>query len=76
MKIVIDIPEEDYKRLKDEGMFGNVTTFKRAIRESATQLEIINKIRDDIVHLHEWAFDREEILKIIDKYKTESEANV
>lgn len=34
MQIVIDIPEEDYIRLRDEGMFGNVTTFKRAVRES------------------------------------------
>ena len=33
MKIVIDIPEEDYIRLRDEGMFGNVTTFKRAVRD-------------------------------------------
>ena len=33
MQIVIDIPEEDYIRLRDEGMFGNVTTFKRAVRE-------------------------------------------
>ena len=33
MQIVIEIPEEDYIRLRDEGMFGNVTTFKRAVRE-------------------------------------------
>ena len=33
MKLVIEIPEEDYIRLRDEGMFGNVTTFKRAVRE-------------------------------------------
>ena len=33
MRLVIDIPEEDYIRLRDEGMFGNVTTFKRAVRE-------------------------------------------
>ena len=33
MKLMIDIPEEDYIRLRDEGMFGNVTTFKRAVRE-------------------------------------------
>ena len=33
MKLVIDLPEEDYIRLRDEGMFGNVTTFKRAVRE-------------------------------------------
>lgn len=33
MRLIIDIPEEDYIRLRDEGMFGNVTTFKRAVRE-------------------------------------------
>lgn len=32
MKIVIDIPEDEYKRLKVEGMFGNITTFKQAIK--------------------------------------------
>ena len=33
MKLMIDIPEKDYIRLRDEGMFGNVTTFKRAVRK-------------------------------------------
>jgi hypothetical protein len=59
MQIVIDIPEEDYIRLRDEGMFGNVTTFKRAVREStplpkghgrigdldALETEMVNGIR-------------------------------
>lgn len=36
MKLVIEIPEEDYIRLRDEGMFGNVTTFKRAVREGVS----------------------------------------
>ena len=40
MHIVIDIPEEDYIRLRDEGMFGNVTTFKRAVREG-TPLDVV-----------------------------------
>ena len=148
MKLVIDIPEEDYIRLRDEGMFGNVTTFKRAVREgipldqepcdavsrkevmnmlhnhafdyaTSTKIlallktmcgevdrmpsvipqyteaeiqkmqdlefaeiqkayeigkaegsEVLDKIRAEIVHLHDWAFSREEILRIIDKYKT------
>ena len=39
MQIVIDIPEEDYIRLRDEGMFGNVTTFKRAVREGTPLAE-------------------------------------
>ncbi len=33
MKLMIEIPKEDYIHLRDEGMFGNVTTFKRAVRE-------------------------------------------
>lgn len=32
--------------------------------------EVLDKIRAEIVHLHDWAFSREEILRIIDKYKT------
>jgi hypothetical protein len=35
--------------------------------------EVLDKIRFEIVHLHDWAFSREEILRIIDKYKSESE---
>ena len=31
--------------------------------------EVLDKIRAEIVYLHEWAFSREAILKIIDKYK-------
>lgn len=34
---------------------------------------VLDKIRAEIVHLHDWAFDREEILRIIDKYRAESE---
>lgn len=31
--------------------------------------DVLDKIRSEIVHLHDWAFTREEILRIIDKYK-------
>ena len=38
------------------------------------QESIIDEIRAEIVHLHDWAFSREDVLKIVDKYKaTESE---
>jgi hypothetical protein len=30
---------------------------------------VLDKIRSEIVHLHDWAFSREEILRIIDKYE-------
>ena len=36
-------------------------------------LEVLDKIRAEVVHLHDWTFNREEILRIIDKYKAESE---
>lgn len=35
--------------------------------------DVLDEIRSEILHLHDWAFDREEILRIIDKYKSESE---
>lgn len=37
------------------------------------EVDVLDQIRSEIVHLHDWAFSREEILRIIDKYKTESE---
>ena len=42
-------------------------------RGKAEQTSVLGKIRAEIVHLHDWAFSREEILRIIDKYKAESE---
>ena len=35
------------------------------------QEPILDKIRTEIVYLHDWAFSREKILRIIDKYKVE-----
>lgn len=35
----------------------------------AENIEVLDKIKAEIVHLHDWAFSREEILRIIDKYK-------
>ena len=51
MKLVIDIPEEDYIRLRDEGMFGNVTTFKRAVRDGIPLAEVIEDIKAEIEEL-------------------------
>ena len=39
----------------------------------AEQTSVLGKIRAEIVHLHDWAFSREEILRIINKYMAESE---
>ena len=33
--------------------------------------DVLNKIIAEIEHLHDWAFSRDEILRIIDKYKGE-----
>lgn len=33
------------------------------------QRDILETLKKDITHLHEWAFTREEILKIIDSYR-------
>lgn len=34
-------------------------------------MRILDKIRAEIEHLHDWAFSREEILRIIDKSESE-----
>lgn len=34
-------------------------------------VDVLDKLRDEIGHLHDWAFSREEILRIIDKYRNE-----
>ena len=48
--------------------------FQQAIK-ALEQEAVLDKIRAEIKYLHDWAFSREEILKIIDKYKIESEDN-
>lgn len=45
----------------------------RAFKALEERDELLDKIKEDIKHLHDWAFTREEILRIIDKYKAESE---
>ena len=41
--------------------------------ERSIDADVLNEIREEIVHLHDWAFSREEILRIIDKYKADKE---
>lgn len=36
---------------------------------------VIEDIKEEIRHLHDWAFDREEVLRIIDKYTSGKENN-
>ena len=42
-------------------------------QEPCTDADVLNEIRSEIVHLHDWAFSREEILRIIDKYRESEE---
>ena len=44
------------------------------LKEEYIEREVLDKIRAEVVHLHDWAFDRNGVLKIIDKYKAETEA--
>lgn len=52
MKIVIDIPEEDYIRLKEQRMFGRVDVFKNAVRDAV----VLPKGHGDLI-------DRKELLR-------------
>lgn len=44
---------------------------RKALFMAIASLEAWGKVREEIVHLHDWAFDREEILRIIDKHLQE-----
>ena len=73
MKLMIEIPEEDYIRLRDEGMFGNVTTFKRAVREGIPlEQEPCDAVsRKEVMNmLHNHAFDYATSTKILALLKT------
>ena len=37
--------------------------------EKQMQKSTLNKVRADIIHLHDWAFCRDEVIRIIDKYR-------
>lgn len=50
------------------GYFGTVECEVTDIEMPNTN-DVLDKIRSEIVHLHDWAFSRGEILRIIDKYK-------
>lgn len=43
----------------------------KAFDMAIASLEAWGKVRAEIVHLHDWAFSREEILRIIDKHMGE-----
>ena len=45
----------------------------RVIRKYFEGGDPLDKIRAEIVHLHDWAFDRDGVLKIVDKYRESQE---
>ena len=78
MKLIIDIPEITVNNIKYYGTFldpEDEEILRKTFRNSQPFNDVIDKIRVEIKHLHDWAFTREEILKIIDKYKVESEVS-
>ena len=72
---VIKISEEDLDCIKYLKAKGWASRHELQILNGIplTKCEVLDKIRAEIVHLHDWAFSREEVLRLIDKYKSESE---
>lgn len=70
------ISEEEWNKLTDPELERTTRIFFKTPsgkRVEYIRADVLDEIREEILHLHDWAFDREEILRIIDKYKSESE---
>lgn len=66
------ISEEDWNKLTDPELERTTRIFFKTPsgkRVEYIRADVLDKIRSEILHLHDWAFDREEILRIIDKHK-------
>ena len=46
-----------------------VDEYREAVKKYTLPISVLDKIRAEIVHLHDWAFDRDGVLKIVDKYR-------
>jgi hypothetical protein len=46
MKLIIDIPEEEYKRMKEQSMFGRVDIWKQAIKNGTSLDDAKAEIED------------------------------
>ena len=66
-----EITEAKIKSMTKEQnyMYGYIRGYRHG------ESDMLDNIKVEIKRLHDWAFTREEILNIIDKYKVESEAN-
>ena len=70
------LTEEDWNKISDAELEHTESiTFQtpQGRQVKYIKCDVLNKIREEIKHLHDWAFTREEILNIIYKYKAESE---
>ncbi len=70
------ISEEEWNKLTDPELERTKHIFFKTPsgkRVEYIRADVLDEIRSEILHLHDWAFDREEILRIIDKYRSESE---
>lgn len=74
MRILIDIPDKDYEKLKDGhipfsilNVMQNGTPLEQ-IRDEIEQLYTVETVYEDVV-----AVDKADVLKIIDKYKGDKE---
>ena len=76
MKIVIDIPEEDYIRLKEHGMFGRVDVFKNAVRDAVVLPKGHGRLIDADTYRKEMLDSREfDFFKRLDMQPTIIEAD-
>ena len=75
MKLIVDIPEETYKTISEwkepNPKYAAEYMLYGFVKNGIPLDDVLNKIIEEIEHLHDWAFSRDEILRIIDKYKGE-----
>ena len=58
--------------IDNEFLEETVKTYVDDLKENFVQMSAIDSIKEEIIHLHDWCFDRETILKIIDDCVKES----
>ena len=63
MEIVIDIPEEEYKRMKEKSMFGRVDIWKDAIRNGKVLPKGHGALKDadEVMKVMERNFDMQDL---------------
>lgn len=71
--VTAQLYDDEYEEFTEKKM--SIIDYVNAYTDEGvtTADDVLDKIKSEIVHLHDWAFSREEILRIIDKYRAESE---